>query len=523
MGRCVPVFVAVVLLGGAAAARGPGDAPASLAAPGATVRAGVLPNASGADAHGTRDAALPTHVGASSMSDAAPTVSGPAAPTASDPSESVQGFGMPRVNGAPGSASGSAVSSASNAPSSVTGDDVPRASDAPSPAPGGDASRVSGAPSSVMGDEAPTRSDAASLASGGDAPSPLDAVTGSDAPRASDTPPSALDTQLPTVAPPTAAGPDAPTRSDAPLTASPSEAPSADLLRNRPGRGLLTHDEHRFGQRWNLPAGLLLRTLMDLVAIPSGVVAWDARDWLTTAAVVGVVGLLSAPLGPSPDVFVQRKLQAALGGEDHFRVWTKYGDLLIWFSIYGGLASMFLYGLVEDLPQYVEAPALAMEAFFVVQAYHWGLKFLTGRDGPDRNVVPGELTSDGTYHGPAGFVEPYGSGTPSGHAASMYAIFSVLMHYFDTPGLWIGLHLVAALFCVTVIADNYHFASEVILGAAMGYCVGRWVVEHRSSRYRNDDGGLPRRVWNAVKQHTSLAPAVFPGGGVGASVLVRWD
>lgn len=294
-------------------------------------------------------------------------------------------------------------------------------------------------------------------------------------------------------------------------------------LANRPGRGLLTHDEYRYGQRWNLPVGLLLRPFMDLVAIPSGVVAWDGRDWGTFAAAVGVVTALSLPLGPSPDVLLQRKLQAALGGENHFRLWTKYGDFAIWFALYASLASTFLYGLVEGQPAFVEAPALAIEAFLVMQVYHWGLKALTGRDGPDRNVVPGQLTSDGTYHGPAGFVDPYGSGTPSGHVASVYAIFSVLMHYFDTPALWIGLHLAGALFSLTIIADNYHFASEVILGAAMGYCVGRWVVEHRSSRYRNDDGGLPRRVWNTVKAHTSLAPALLPGGGVGATVMLSWD
>lgn len=302
-----------------------------------------------------------------------------------------------------------------------------------------------------------------------------------------------------------------------------AEAAGTAMLANRPGRGLLTHDEYRYGQRWNLPVGLLLRPFMDLVAIPSGVVAWNGRDWGTFAAAVGVVAALSLPLGPSPDVLLQRKLQSALGGENHFRLWTKYGDFAIWFTLYASLASTFLYGLVEGQPAFVEAPALAIEAFLVMQVYHWGLKMLTGRDGPDRNVVPGQLTSDGTYHGPAGFVDPYGSGTPSGHVASVYAIFSVLMHYFDTPALWIGLHVVGALFALTIIADNYHFASEVILGAAMGYCVGRWVVEHRSSRYRNDDGGLPRRVWNTVKEHTSVAPALLPGGGVGASVMVRWD
>jgi membrane-associated phospholipid phosphatase len=302
----------------------------------------------------------------------------------------------------------------------------------------------------------------------------------------------------------------------------PSPAPGA-LLGLRDGRGLFTHDEHRFGQRWNLPVGVVLRTLMDLVAIPSGVVAWDVKDWTLFAGVIAVTVGLSLPFNPSADVAIQRGLQEALGGADHFRVWTTYGDMFIWATIYGAFAATALYGLIEDAPAYVEAPFLALEAFLVVQVFHWGIKMLAGRDGPERNVVPGELTSDGTYHGPAGFVSPYGSGTPSGHAASMYALFSVVMHYVDTPLAWIGLNLVGVLACITIIADNYHFASEVILGAVMGFCVGRWVTEHRSSRYRNDEGGLPRRVWNAVKDRVTLTPTLLPGGGYGGALVVRLD
>jgi membrane-associated phospholipid phosphatase len=298
-------------------------------------------------------------------------------------------------------------------------------------------------------------------------------------------------------------------------------APSAASLALRDGRGLFTHDEHRYGQRWNLPAGLVLRTLMDLVAIPTGVVAWDGKDWGLFGAVVAVTVGLSLPFNPSADVYLQRGLQEALGGADHFRIWTKYGDMFIWATIYGAFAASALYGLINDAPSYVEVPALALEAFLVVQVFHWGIKMLAGRDGPDRDVPPGELTSEGKYHGPPGFHEPYGSGTPSGHAASMYALFSVVMHYVDTPAAWIGLNLVGILACITIVADNYHFASEVILGAVMGFCVGRWVTEHRSSRYRNDDGGLPRRVWNTVKDRVTLTPVMMPGGAFGGAFVVR--
>lgn len=312
----------------------------------------------------------------------------------------------------------------------------------------------------------------------------------------------------------------------APVASAPSqEQPQrgVSLLDNHPGRGLWAHDNLRYGQRWWLPVGLVLRTLMDLVAIPSGVVAWDARDWATAATTVAATLALSLPFQPSLDVRLQRNLQHTLGGADHPRIWTPYGDMLIWATLYASLASTFLYGLLRDQPEYVEAPVLAIEAFAVMQVFHWGIKALAGRDGPDRNVPPGELTSDGYYHGPAGFKAPYGSGTPSGHVGSMYAMFTVLMYYFDTPALWVGLNVLAGLFCVTIVADNYHYLSEVLVGAVMGFATGRWVVEHRSSRYRNDPGdGLPRRIWRAVDEHVTLVPTVMPGGGVGGAAVVRF-
>ncbi|MEW6432325.1 MAG: phosphatase PAP2 family protein [Myxococcota bacterium] len=326
------------------------------------------------------------------------------------------------------------------------------------------------------------------------------------------------------------AGPE-PLAADAPLaqptapvapapTADGATPPGADVLRD--GRGLWTHDRHRFGQKWNLVGGLFLRTLMDLVAIPSGMAAWDWLDWTVFSGTIAATVALSLPLSPSPDVQLQRALQRALGGPDHFKLWTTYGDMFIWMGIWGSVASMFLYGITADAPEYVEVPALVVEAFAVTQLYHLGIKALTGREGPHDEVTPGETTGEGRYFGPAGFARLFPSGTPSGHVATMYAMASVVMHYFNTPGVWIALHTFALLFSVTIIADNYHWASDVILGAALGFCVGRWVVHHRSTKFRNDEGGLPRRILSSIANRATITPTVMPGGGFGGAVVVRF-
>lgn len=322
-----------------------------------------------------------------------------------------------------------------------------------------------------------------------------------------------------------------PLAADAPVaqpTAPAAPSPSADVATPsagdvlRDGRGVWTHDQYRFGKKWNLVGGLFLRTLMDLVAIPSGMVAWDWLDWTVFSGTIAATVALSLPLSPSPDVQLQRTLQRALGGPDHFKIWTTYGDMFIWMGIWGSVASMFLYGITADAPEYVEVPALVVEAFAVTQLYHLGIKALTGREGPKDAVTPGETTGEGRYYGPAGFGRLFPSGTPSGHVATMYAMASVVMHYFNTPGVWIALNTFALLFSITIIADNYHWASDVILGAALGFCVGRWVVHHRSTKYRNDEGGLPRRILATIANHATIAPTVMPGGGFGGAVVVRF-
>lgn len=315
--------------------------------------------------------------------------------------------------------------------------------------------------------------------------------------------------------------PDAPAAKEDAPTAKDTTAPkTSDVLRD--GRGVWTHDQYRYGKKWNLVGGLVLRTLMDLVSIPSGMVAWDWLDWTVFSSVVASTVILSLPTYPSPDVALQRMIQRSLGGADHFKIWTTYGDMAIWMGIWGGVASMFLYGMTADAPEFVEVSALAVEAFALAQVYHLGIKVLTGREGPKDEVTPGETTGEGRYFGPSAFARLFPSGTPSGHVATMYAILSVVMHYFDTPAVWIGLNTFALLFSVTIIADNYHWASDVIIGAALGFCVGRWVVHHRSTKFRNDEGGLPRRVLATLANHAALAPMILPNGGVGAAVVFRF-
>jgi hypothetical protein len=59
--------------------------------------------------------------------------------------------------------------------------------------------------------------------------------------------------------------------------------------------------------------------------------------------------------------------------------------------------------------------------------------------------------------------------------------------------LTVATQLVGGLFCLSLFVDDYHFMSDVLWGASMGWAVGEWVVRHRSTRYISN-AGVPIRV-----------------------------
>jgi membrane-associated phospholipid phosphatase len=270
--------------------------------------------------------------------------------------------------------------------------------------------------------------------------------------------------------------------------------------------GVFVGESWRY-QHHTVLGGLVKRTLADLVAIPAGVVGWDWKDATAAALTTALTVAFEIPLYPSVDVRLQNSLQKKLG-PDHLMIWTQYGDMLIWVALAGGYATALLYGLSAHESDYVESVILSIEAYIVTQVYTNLIKVFTGRE------PPGKGSGQGNFYGPEGYVRFFPAGTPSGHVAGMYALVSVMMNYWHNPVLWVFLNIFALLFAITNVADNYHYTSEVISGAVIGIAVGRWVVRHRSSKFRYGKGGAIERI--------DLKPMAMPGGGAGLSFSFAW-
>ena len=269
--------------------------------------------------------------------------------------------------------------------------------------------------------------------------------------------------------------------------------------------GLFTGDEWRF-RRDNLVGGFFARIAADLVSMPTGAPWWGGGEWALFGTTVGSTLALSVGR-PSLDVrfqyFVEYEL---LGGPGHFTVWNRTGDLIIWPTAGAAVLTLLIVGLITGDAFSIETALLMGEAFAVAQLYHNMIKLLSGRAGPGMPELAGE------YFGPAAGYKFWPAGTPSGHMASMYALLSVLMYSVDSPALYVGLNLFALAFGAALVGDDYHWQSDVTLGAALGFCVGRWVVQHRSTHYVYGKDSPPLI-------DVSVMPLILPGSGAGFGLV----
>ncbi len=244
-----------------------------------------------------------------------------------------------------------------------------------------------------------------------------------------------------------------------------------------------------------LLGGLARNIGADLLAIPAGVTNWSAQDWAALLALGG--GVIAFMAGPVPlDAQVQFEVRRLFGHRDtRFQVWTQLGDALILGTLGALTVGAFLKGWYGDQPELVEMVALMVEAFAVSQVFHLGFKLLLGREGPK----DGEGL--GVIFGPSRALSLFPAGTPSGHAASVYAAMGVVSAYWNNPWLTAGLQLFGLAFCTTMLIDDYHFVSDLVWGAAMGWAIGEWTVRHRSSRFVSA-GAPPVRLLPVVEPKT---------------------
>jgi membrane-associated phospholipid phosphatase len=156
------------------------------------------------------------------------------------------------------------------------------------------------------------------------------------------------------------------------------------------------------------------------------------------------------------------------------------------------LAALGAYGFIFKNEKMKTTTLLASQAYITGALTESTLKFLTGRQRP-YNSDPNAVQAKPTFHGPFYKTTKDANGKklnssfPSGHTTVAFAAATVYaMEYKNKPLVPIIAYSAATLIGLSRITENKHWATDVLVGAALGYLNGRLVVNnyHRYAKLK---------------------------------------
>jgi membrane-associated phospholipid phosphatase len=162
-----------------------------------------------------------------------------------------------------------------------------------------------------------------------------------------------------------------------------------------------------------------------------------------------------------------------------------------------GLATLVYGGaILADSAKWKETGEMMGEALILADATSFIIKEASGRGRPLATQAKGDFK-------PFGFKNDYDS-MPSMHTSSSFAMASVLAASADSIYLKAAYYSAATFVGLSRAYQNQHWASDVILGAALGELCGRVVTSFHAGRSR-----------------VALAPQTYESGA-GLALVGKW-
>ncbi|HEX9543871.1 MAG TPA: phosphatase PAP2 family protein [Pyrinomonadaceae bacterium] len=177
----------------------------------------------------------------------------------------------------------------------------------------------------------------------------------------------------------------------------------------------------------------------------------------------------------------------------------------------GGTAALFyIAGRLKHDERAKETGLLAAEAFLDSAIVAQALKVASQRQRPPVDNSSGEFF-DG------------GSSFPSGHAISAWSVATVIGEEYGPrhPAVRYGAYALATAVGISRYTGRKHFLSDVLIGSAMGYGIGRYVYhQHHDQSLDLLNGKKTSRVpWKLVPR---VSPLYGPGSHVYGAMLA-WN
>jgi membrane-associated phospholipid phosphatase len=168
------------------------------------------------------------------------------------------------------------------------------------------------------------------------------------------------------------------------------------------------------------------------------------------------------------------------------------------YSTLGISGGLYFLGKATDKPYLRDTGILSLRAVTNSLILIGGIKLATNRKRP--------------LDGGGGNFFNGGKSFASGHAVGSWALATVVAHrYPKKPLLQATAYGAAALISASRVSGKNHFASDVLVGATLGYLIGRFTVRQA--------GGAPDAKPAAIVATPFFSPATR---GYGLTVSARW-
>lgn len=164
------------------------------------------------------------------------------------------------------------------------------------------------------------------------------------------------------------------------------------------------------------------------------------------------------------------------------------------YTVIPVIGGLYIFGALTHNAKARETSMLGTEAALDSLIIVEGLKLVTRRSRP--------LEHEGQFF-------DGGASFPSGHTVVVWSIASVISsEYNKTIFVPIAAYSLASLVSVSRITGRQHFASDVIIGAGIGWFTGRYVFKTHYDHSIHQRNGFTHALL-----HPQIGPSIAPGSG----------
>lgn len=199
--------------------------------------------------------------------------------------------------------------------------------------------------------------------------------------------------------------------------------------------------------------------------IATGPLHWKQKEWIITGSVV-VVGAALYIYDDDIRKTFQKNKNSGLDFASKY-IFEPWGSGLYPAILFGGY---YIYGITAKNKRARQVALGGTQAFIMAALSSQILKHIFHRHRPNQDNPPNPYLWNGPF---SGF--NYTS-FPSGHTTAAFAIASMMSSVYKDK-IWVGIlsYSLATGVGLSRIYDNHHWPSDVIIGAALGYAIGRTV------------------------------------------------